>query len=68
MEDQQICDKEEDIEEAFKAYFATIFTVIAPSVSDINWCIKPIESRVTESMNFTLNMEYSKKEVEEALK
>lgn len=64
----QLCVKEEEIEEAFGTYFANIYTSTKPKNRDIDWCVQFIKPRVSKELNYKLNMDYTKKEVEDALK
>lgn len=47
----QLCVSVEEITEAFRVYFACIFTSTKLSDCDIERCTKAIESRVMDEMN-----------------
>lgn len=54
MESRGICDKLEDIDDAFKCYFSTLFTTSGPSQDNIKQCMQAIEPKVTDAMKLRL--------------
>lgn len=58
----------EEIEGAFKDYFDKLFSSTHPSTEDIESCLFSVEAKVTDDMNNTLGQEFTREEIQAALK